>query len=132
MLSRMVGETIMIGELHAVTVLKISPDSVRLLVISGQAGSKPKTVQLARDQFVRLEGMVQITIVDIRDDKVRIGINCASNLNVHRLEVWEALKKENQSDGDEGTAGSRVPRPTKPNPPSTDVRLDEPKAEDEN
>jgi carbon storage regulator len=39
---------------------------------------------------------VKITIVDIRGDKVRLGIEAPQELPVHRQEVYEAIKKENK------------------------------------
>ena len=38
---------------------------------------------------------VEITIVDIRGDKVRIGISAPSKVPVHRKEVYDAIKREN-------------------------------------
>jgi carbon storage regulator len=38
---------------------------------------------------------VEITIVDIRGDKVRLGINAPPQVAVHRKEVYEAIKAEN-------------------------------------
>jgi carbon storage regulator len=39
---------------------------------------------------------VMITIVDIRGDKVRLGIEAPQEIPVHRQEVYEAIKRENQ------------------------------------
>jgi len=39
---------------------------------------------------------VMITIVDIRGDKVRLGIEAPQDIPVHRQEVYEAIKRENQ------------------------------------
>jgi carbon storage regulator len=39
---------------------------------------------------------VMITIVDIRGDKVRLGIDAPQEVPVHRLEVYQAIKRENQ------------------------------------
>jgi len=36
-----------------------------------------------------------ITVVDIRGDKVRLGIEAPSEVPVHRKEVYEAIKREN-------------------------------------
>ena len=38
---------------------------------------------------------IVITIVDIRGDKVRLGINAPSEIPVHRQEVYEAIQREN-------------------------------------
>lgn len=37
---------------------------------------------------------VEITIVDVRGDKVRLGITAPKEIPVHRREVYEAIKKE--------------------------------------
>jgi carbon storage regulator len=39
---------------------------------------------------------VVVTIVDIRGDKVRLGIEAPVNIPVHRQEVYEAIKRENE------------------------------------
>lgn len=37
---------------------------------------------------------VTITVVEIRGDKVRLGIEAPRSLSVHREEVWVAIQKE--------------------------------------
>ena len=39
---------------------------------------------------------VTITIVDIRGPKVRVGIEAARNISVHRKEVQDAIEKKNK------------------------------------
>lgn len=39
---------------------------------------------------------VQITIVDIRGDKVRLGIIAPAEIPVHRKEVYDAIQRENR------------------------------------
>ncbi|MEQ1907014.1 MAG: carbon storage regulator CsrA [Pirellulaceae bacterium] len=48
-----------------------------------------------RDESIMIGDDVMITIVDIRGDKVRLGIDAPSEIPVHRLEVYEAIKREN-------------------------------------
>jgi carbon storage regulator len=38
---------------------------------------------------------IQITVVDVRGDKVRLGINAPMTIPVHRKEVYDAIKAEN-------------------------------------
>jgi carbon storage regulator len=38
---------------------------------------------------------VQITVVDIRGDKVRLGISAPDHISVHRKEVYDAIQREN-------------------------------------
>lgn len=37
---------------------------------------------------------ITITVVDIRGDKVRLGIEAPSSVSIHREEVFEAIKRE--------------------------------------
>ena len=52
-----------------------------------------------RDESIMIGDDVVITIVDIRGDKVRLGIEAPQNIPVHRQEVYEAIKRENQKAG---------------------------------
>jgi len=49
-----------------------------------------------RDETIMIGDDVEITIVDIRGDKVRLGINAPRHIQVHRKEVYEAIKRENE------------------------------------
>lgn len=49
-----------------------------------------------RDETIMIGDEVEITIVDIRGDKVRLGITAPRHIQVHRKEVYEAIKRENQ------------------------------------
>ncbi len=37
---------------------------------------------------------IEITVVDIRGDKVRLGITAPRSVQVHRKEVYDAIKRE--------------------------------------
>ena len=39
---------------------------------------------------------MQITVVDIRGDKVRLGIEAPAEISVHRKEVFDAIQRENR------------------------------------
>ena len=43
---------------------------------------------------------VVITVVDIRGDKVRIGIEAPNDTPVHREEIWLAIKRIKDSGND--------------------------------
>lgn len=49
-----------------------------------------------RDESIMIGDDVVVTIVDIRGDKVRLGIDAPTDIPVHRQEVYEAIKRENQ------------------------------------
>ena len=48
-----------------------------------------------RDESIMIGENVVVTIVDIRGDKVRLGIDAPTEIPVHRQEVYEAIKREN-------------------------------------
>jgi carbon storage regulator len=49
-----------------------------------------------RDETIMIGDDIEITVVDIRGDKVRLGITAPTRISVHRKEVYEAIKAENQ------------------------------------
>jgi len=49
-----------------------------------------------RDETIMIGDDVEVTVVDIRGDKVRLGINAPREIQVHRKEVYDAIKRENQ------------------------------------
>ena len=46
-----------------------------------------------RNESIIINDNIIITIVDIRGDKVRLGIEAPKECPVHRQEVYEAIKK---------------------------------------
>ena len=50
-----------------------------------------------KDQTIVIGDDIEITIVDVRGDKVRLGINAPRCVSVHRKEVYEAVKRENEA-----------------------------------
>ncbi|MEE9293406.1 MAG: carbon storage regulator CsrA [Phycisphaerae bacterium] len=48
-----------------------------------------------KDETIMIGDDVEITIVDIRGDKVRIGITAPISVPVHRKEVYDAIRREN-------------------------------------
>jgi carbon storage regulator len=59
-----------------------------------------------RDESIIIGDNIVLTIVDIRGDKVRLGIEAPQEIPVHRQEVYEAIRREN------GGATSRDPSET--------------------
>ena len=49
-----------------------------------------------RNETIMIGDDVEITVVDIRGDKVRLGITAPRQIQVHRKEVYDAIKRENQ------------------------------------
>ena len=46
------------------------------------------------NEVIRVGDEVAITIVAILGDRVRVGIEAPSGVNVHRQEVWLKIKRE--------------------------------------
>jgi carbon storage regulator len=49
-----------------------------------------------RDEQIVIGDTIIVTIVDIRGDKVRLGVEAPKEVPVHRREVYEAIQRENQ------------------------------------
>jgi carbon storage regulator len=49
-----------------------------------------------RDETIMIGDDIEVTVVDIRGDKVRLGISAPKEISVHRKEVYEAIKRENR------------------------------------
>ncbi len=50
-----------------------------------------------RDEVIKIGDDIEITVVDIRGDKVRLGITAPKDVAVHRKEVYEAIRRENRA-----------------------------------
>lgn len=50
-----------------------------------------------RDESIMIGDDVEIVIVDVRGDKVRLGITAPTHIPVHRKEVYETIKREGGS-----------------------------------
>ena len=74
-----------------------------------------------RDESIIIGDNIVVTIVDIRGEKVRLGIDAPTEIPVHRREVHEAIQRENlrasqlepkdarQVDSDTSTETSNTP-----------------------
>ena len=47
-----------------------------------------------KDESIIIGDDVEVTIVDVRGDKVRLGINAPRSISVHRKEIYEAIQRE--------------------------------------
>jgi len=76
-----------------------------------------------RDETIMIGDEIEITVVDIRGDKVRLGITAPTRIAVHRKEVYEAIRQENEqaariAGGDLASLGGLI----KPGPARSRVR----------
>lgn len=49
-----------------------------------------------RDETIIIGDDIEISIVDIRGDKVRLGITAPKDITVHRKEVYDTIRAENR------------------------------------
>jgi carbon storage regulator len=89
-----------------------------------------------RDETIMIGDSIEVTVVDIRGDKVRLGINAPKEISVHRKEVYDAIRRENRAaaqvkpedlSGLGGKLGAPAPTadpspPPAPAPPSLGTR----------
>jgi carbon storage regulator len=66
---------------------KFSKDILDMLVLSRK-----------RDQQIMVGDEVVITVVDVRGDKVRLGIEAPAHVPVHRQEIYDAIKANQSRD----------------------------------
>ena len=52
-----------------------------------------------KNESIIIDDKIVITVVEIRGDKVRLGINAPRDVPVHRSEVYELLKKQQAEAG---------------------------------
>jgi carbon storage regulator len=69
-----------------------------------------------RDQTIMIGDDIEITVVDVRGDRVRLGINAPRNISVHRKEIWEEIRRKRLASGEdrpedsgESSGGGRHP-----------------------
>ena len=51
-----------------------------------------------KDESIMIGDDVEIVIVDVRGDKVRLGINAPRNIAVHHKEIYLAIQKEKEKE----------------------------------
>jgi carbon storage regulator len=53
-------------------------------------------------ETVMIGDEVTVTILGVKGNQVRVGINAPKSVAVHREEIYERIKREQQGDGDGG------------------------------
>jgi carbon storage regulator len=75
-----------VAKVAAVNEAESAGRSLNMLVLSRQ-----------RDETIMIGDNIEVTVVDIRGDKVRLGINAPKEISVHRKEVYDAIRRENKA-----------------------------------
>jgi len=50
------------------------------------------------DEKIHIGDNIVITVVEVRGDRVRIGIDAPRDVAVHRQEIFEAIRREERRD----------------------------------
>ena len=69
----------------------------------------------ANESIVIANGMIRIVVIEIRGDKVRLGIEAPKDVDVHRFEIWAAIQSAagaGQVDVAQGSVGVTEGQPS--------------------
>ncbi|MDG3006981.1 carbon storage regulator CsrA [Paludisphaera mucosa] len=55
-----------------------------------------------KNETIIINDSITVTVIEIRGDKVRLGIDAPKDITVHRREVYEAIQNQARSE-DPGT-----------------------------
>lgn len=58
-----------------------------------------------RNESIVINNDITIVVVEIRGDKVRLGCEAPKELPIHRREVYDAIKRNEQQAQEEDSAG---------------------------
>src|SRR5438067_1098014 len=69
----------------------------------------------------RLDRLLKVTVLAVRDGKVSLGFEVADDVAVHRLEVWERIRADRLANRQlEAARADRIAAQTVTNPVATD------------
>jgi carbon storage regulator len=74
-----------------------------------------------KNESIVIDNDITIVVVEIRGDKVRLGVEAPREVPVHRREVYDAIKRAEQVERQEGTRTQPpAEAPAEPDPAVTD------------
>jgi carbon storage regulator len=50
-----------------------------------------------KDEVIVVGDNIEITIVDVRGDQVKVGVNAPRSVSIHRKEIYDAIQNENKA-----------------------------------
>lgn len=60
-----------------------------------------------KNESIRINHDIRIVVIEIRGDKIRLGIEAPEDVTVHRQEVYEAIQKELTARNEEGASDAK-------------------------
>ena len=94
-LGRRSGEKVMIGDNLMLSVLDSRPHKARFRIEDSNGGDFLVTLGIGESS--ELQDGIRFTMLSVHGKSVRIGFNAPPELPIHRLEVWQRVRKENDS-----------------------------------
>jgi carbon storage regulator len=97
---------------------RLQPHGIEFCSIQGMAtdwrdghqrGAAMLVLSRKKNESIIINDNITVTVIEIRGDKVRLGIEAPKDVTVHRREVYEAIQNQNQSRLLD--PGSKVPAP---------------------
>lgn len=61
-----------------------------------------------KDEKIIIGDHITVMVIEIRGDKVRLGIDAPKEVSVHRQEVYEAIKREAEAQGHSASSQSGI------------------------
>jgi|GEM_PF-3442717 len=108
-LSRTPGTSLILNEDRLVTIETVTPEQAEIRISRYPGGEELSRHTVRRDDEIQLDDIqVQLYAVDLRpgisdgENKLRLGITAPREMPIHRLEVYEAIRRERQADDDAG------------------------------
>ncbi len=59
-----------------------------------------------KNESIVINNDITIVVVEIRGDKVRLGIEAPKEVPVHRREVYDAIKRSEQADSEQANSNA--------------------------
>jgi carbon storage regulator len=59
-------------------------------------------------ETVMIGNEVTVTVLGVKGNQVRIGVNAPKDVAVHREEIYERIKREQDQDGNVGAAPAKM------------------------
>lgn len=82
-----------------------------------------------RGESIWIGGRIKVTIVDLKPNQVRVGIDAPQDERVYREEIYLQILEENQRAASSSTAPAEIPVMVKPLRGSSSKLLAKPKGE---